>query len=269
MRHIFCDCPAHEHIRELVPEHSQTATDGDTLCQLSSITGEVKTIVAAAVSIQQHISIDVPSRQISSDSPIYTDGACAHQKHADIRRAGCGVCFSENGEELFISLPGEDHTALRAEIWAGVLAVFHSCGNIAIAIDNSTAVKGFTRLFSDPLCDISGWDNWDLWLIAQGIIINRISDNLRCVKVKGHAQFQDVQHCHELIAHKIGNDTAASLAVQAVDHEWCNALHFEKMLNLSRIANIQARNAAILLHRFRQHPQVIHDEAIDYRSNKK
>ena len=65
--------------------------------------------------------------------------------------------------ELFAPLPGHDHSAPRAELWAAIHALEATTGDVEIASDCLYVVNTATYLIRHGKEGLQHLDNFDLW----------------------------------------------------------------------------------------------------------
>jgi ribonuclease HI len=254
LKHIFWTCPKYEAIRKRVPVTQRTKCLEDPIL---STTG-----LASADDRLRKLRKDLKADEIvlpragsydASGKDIYTDGACANQQHPMLRLAGAGV----SGPNLRISrpLPGGDQSALRAEIYAILLAIRATIGTLRIFSDCKAAIDLVRRLLSNPRRSIISWNNFDLWRLIQKSLLTREggSDDIQVFKVKGHATDADASVSEEAAAHKRGNDSADELArAGAAKHlrfDEAKLLKEEWDKKCQRVALCQAMQASIIMAR--------------------
>ena len=143
---------------------------------------------------------------------VWTDGACPNNDVRYLRRAGCGVFYGrEHPRNRQYALPGPEQTNQRAELHACIVALEGEDRAVELRTDSKYVVDGVMR---HALWCRVGWrgDNVDLWDVLFEILIAR-GDQIRVVKVKGHAESEDVERGRVDPTDKWGNDAADGLAV--------------------------------------------------------
>ena len=146
---------------------------------------------------------------------VWTDGACRNNQDDRLRRAGCGVFFTEgDARNISMILPGIEQSNNRAELLSAILAM-HACPNkLEIRTDSTFVIDGFAKLSKNI-----SWmpcDNQDLWKAAATLLRTRKTE-VTLTKVKGHAKQIDVDRGHVMEIDKIGNDGADALACAGAD----------------------------------------------------
>ena len=130
---------------------------------------------------------DFPDR-LHPASPVFVDGSTFFSKWAPLRTAAAAVHVADQLDFAML-LPGKDQTSQRAELYAAVLALKATSGNITLVSDCANFVSIATSLQAHGFDydDLGALDNPDLWFC----FMEELKDsNRQCVfqKVKAHVR---------------------------------------------------------------------------------
>jgi len=144
---------------------------------------------------------------------LWTDGACTNNQDHRLRRAGCGIFYSQDHVlNLSCILPGRTQSNQRAELLAVVLALRRDPRDLDIRTDSDWVYQGSLHWRSWVG---NGWkgDHGDLWKQLASELASRSDVSVVFTKVKGHATDLDVERGRVDACDKFGNDGADLLAV--------------------------------------------------------
>ena len=130
---------------------------------------------------------DFPDR-LHSASPVFVDGSTFFSKWAPLRTAAAAVHVADQLDFAML-LPGKDQTSQRAELYAAVLALKATSGNIILVSDcaNFASIATSLQAHGIDYDDLGALDNPDLWFC----FMEELKDsNRQCVfqKVKAHVR---------------------------------------------------------------------------------
>ena len=208
--HIFNECPLYEHTRPL---------GHGLLPQISRNTGVVfrRACVNSFGTSHESVVAQLPANPIQPGDIVFTDGSCFSQKWRQARVAASAVHIP--GQFNFAALlPGPDQTSQRAELYAIVLAVLATTGNITIASDCQSIVIGFALLkrVNFQLSQVQCLDNRDWWELLCTTLLSR-AGQVEVIKVKAHCCVGDLQQPDHWTR---GNAEADRLAKECAEVAW-------------------------------------------------
>ena len=163
----------------------------------------------------QAFNRDFPLHRVSC-SLAFVDGSCFRERWHLLSSGASAVVF-EDGTTVTQELPGLYPSSQRAEIWAIVLALKHSCGNIRIGSDCAGVVNTFAWLAAnswEPSL-LASVDNADLWMLVIELMGDRANDTICCFKVKAHVsstssaqpqQWTDLNNKADVLAKSVARD---------------------------------------------------------------
>lgn len=117
-------------------------------------------------------------------------------------------------------VPGNDHSAFRAEVWAIVMAM-RDFRRVHIFTDCSSVVENLSAMLSARLAGTRPkfHDHEDLWHIVWGLISDRGHDDLMVTKVRAHQNISKVLDPMEKWKATM-NDHADKLAKSCIRKHW-------------------------------------------------
>ena len=175
---------------------------------------------------------------------VYTDGACLHNQHTCLRKAGVGAWWADgHSHNISEPLPGIAQTNQRAELLAVIRVLQVEPRPLHIKTDSQYVLNGCLRhRFAWAAASWRKIKNSDLWKQLHNLLEDR-SAGFNITKVKGHATADDVASGRVALSDKHGNDAADALAgkgaathalpsaeVRAVKHRHAVAQSVQRMM---------------------------------------
>ena len=196
---------------------------------------------------------------------VWTDGAARHAADSRLRRAGSGIWYGQDDPaNLSLPLPGKVQTNQRAELFAVVKVLERDGRMLEVRTDSQYVVNGAT---SWQRWQNGGWqgDNADLWSRLLVVMQQRGADDVKIVKVKGHATREDVRRGRVAEEDKTGNDGADELAVAAARSHAVPAELVQAAATRRRQAKaVQQMFLSILEERFAEERGTDEEEPLQY-----
>ncbi len=175
---------------------------------------ETRMVSEAELSLEHPIQDQQTETFLHGRVVVFTDGACIHNQHKSLRRAGVGAWWGHgHAKNHFASLIGLSQTNQRAELAAVIHVLLNEPRRVHVKSDSTYVINGCTR-------HLSAWKalhwqkvhNADLWKELDALLENRLTESFLITKVKGHASVSDVRRGKVKFEDTIGNDAADALA---------------------------------------------------------
>ena len=145
---------------------------------------------------------------------VYSDGSVIGGcRRGDERRGWAAVCIDEQGKVrfgIYGTCPDHFPTSLRAELWALLQVLRHSCPPVTIWIDNAGVVAGFGK--GGQWCVAACRPAADLWALIWDKVDDLGGSGISVAKVKAHATEADIQAGRSTPLQMAGNDHADHFA---------------------------------------------------------
>jgi ribonuclease HI len=249
--HVFCECPAHDSIRALLPMSASPADPACfSCCGLMPELQWVQDQRRELASRPAHEHECGPDRFVACINEAWTDGSCLRQALPEIRRAGYAVFFAhDHPMNVSCLLPGLDQNSVRAEAVAVLTAFKLVMKPITVYCDCAPVVNLARRLLTNPDTDVWQWQNADVWLAVRECIRNGCHGS-SVVKVASHTVLRTDASEEERRIHE-GNRQADTLAVEGARmHSLSDDLVKAYYDHLRRVATRQAMLSLIIDHRW-------------------
>ena len=247
-QHMFYDC-------EAAQEHAPARGHEPLLSWVTGIFFEPPHLRRDVRSLSQIWSLPLVETRWRPHSEIFVDGSVFHQRWAPIR-SGAAAVTVPNLFEHAVSVQGSSVNSFRCELFAVILAIHMTEGDITIASDCASVLRRAKFLQArnyqwDCVFQFENPDLWELFLkVAQAH-----TGTITFVKVKAHTDANSGQG--PLLT--AGNERADYVA-KAAAKALATQLAEEFQPYLDRAVAVQAHLVATLVRRTNEHQLAPFDE---------